>query len=101
MGIRRSDPVLLIARRAAAVAGVLVLASCASVPEVCQPVDAQIWVFLEPPVVEFGETGAKAWHLTASASRYVRGRIYVPEEDSDYSEEGMASLVMAMISTAG
>jgi len=55
MGIRRSDPVLLIARRAAAVAACLVLASCASSGKFASRVDPKYGVSSSPRVVEFGE----------------------------------------------
>src|SRR6266849_5313541 len=54
MGIRRSDPVSLVARGAIAAGACLVLANCAS-------------------------------------SGKLAGRVYVPEEDTDYREEGLAS----------
>src|SRR3982075_1066144 len=92
MGIRRSDPVLLIARRAAAVAACLVLASCASSGKFASRVDPKYGVSSSPRVVEFGEPVPKGGGTYRVGKPYtVGGRIYVPEEDTDYREEGMAS----------
>src|SRR6266849_277630 len=92
MGIRRSDPVLLIARRAAAVAACLVLANCASSGKFASRVDPKYGVSSSPRVVEFGEPVPKGGGTYRIGKPYtVGGRIYVPEEDTSYREEGMAS----------
>src|SRR5216684_2954706 len=92
MGIRRSDPVLLIARRAAAVAACLVLANCASSGKFASRVDPKYGVSSSPRVVEFGEPVPKGGGTYRVGKPYtVGGRIYVPEEDTNYREEGMAS----------
>src|ERR1700682_180784 len=92
MGIRRSDPVLLIARRAAAVAACLALANCASSGKFASRVDPKYGVSSSPRVVELGEPVPKGGGTYRVGKPYtVGGRIYVPEEDTNYREEGMAS----------
>src|SRR6202045_1912316 len=92
MGIRRSDPVLLIARRAAAVAAFLALASCASSGKFASRVDPKYGVSSSPRVVELGEPVPKGGGTYRIGKPYtVAGRIYVPEEDTNYRQEGMAS----------
>src|SRR5450432_1698708 len=92
MGIRRSHRVLLIARRAAAVAACLVLANCASSGKFASRVDPRYGVSSSPRVVEFGEPVPKGGGTYRVGKPYtVGGRIYVPEEDTNYREEGMAS----------
>src|ERR1700730_2731541 len=92
MGIRRSDPVLLIARRAAAVAACLALANCASSDKFASRVDPKYGVSSSPRVVELGEPVPKGGGTYRVGKPYtVAGRIYVPEEDANYRQEGMAS----------
>src|ERR1700730_7010865 len=92
MGIRRSDPVLLIARRAAAVAACLALANCASSGKFASRVDPKYGVSSSPRVVELGEPVPKGGGTYRVGKPYtVAGRIYVPEEDTNYRQEGMAS----------
>src|SRR5450432_4431706 len=92
MGIRRSHRVLLIARRAAAVAACLVLANCASSGKFASRVDPRYGVSSSPRVVEFGEPVPKGGGTYRVGKPYtVAGRIYVPEEDTNYRQEGMAS----------
>src|SRR3981081_2345219 len=92
MGIRRSDPVLLIARRAAAVAACLVLANCASSGKFASRVDPKYGVSSSPRVVAFGEPVPKGGGTYRVGKPYtVAGRVYVPEEDTSYREEGLAS----------
>src|ERR1700736_4497453 len=92
MGIRGSDPVLLIARRAAAVAACLVLANCASSGKFASRVDPKYGVSTSPRVVELGEPVPKGGGTYRVSKPYtVGGRIYVPEEDTDYRAEGLAS----------
>src|SRR5450631_3958429 len=92
MGIRRSHRVLLIARRAAAVAACLVLANCASSGKFASRVDPKYGVSSSPRVVAFGEPVPKGGGTYRVGKPYtVAGRIYVPEEDTSYREEGMAS----------
>jgi rare lipoprotein A len=91
MGIRRSDPVFRAARGAAAVATCLVLANCAS-GGLSSRVDPKYGVSSSPRVVAFGEPVPKGGGTYRVGKPYtVAGRVYVPEEDVNYREEGLAS----------
>ncbi|MGD0849883.1 septal ring lytic transglycosylase RlpA family protein [Bradyrhizobium sp.] len=91
MGIRRSDPVFRAARGAAAVATCLVLANCAS-SGLSSRVDPKYGVSSSPRVVAFGEPVPKGGGTYRVGKPYtVAGRVYVPEEDVNYREEGLAS----------
>jgi rare lipoprotein A len=91
MGIRRSDPVFRAARGAAAVATCLVLANCAS-GSLSSRVDPKYGVSSSPRVVAFGEPVPKGGGTYRVGKPYtVAGRVYVPEEDVNYREEGLAS----------
>src|SRR5437016_13971407 len=91
MGIRRSDPVLL-ARSVAAVATCLVLANCASSGKFASRVDPKYGVSSSPRVVAFGEPVPKGGGTYRVGKAYmVAGRVYVPEEDTNYRAEGLAS----------
>src|SRR3979490_2880074 len=92
MGIRRSDSVILMARSAAAVAACLVLANCASSDKFASRVDPKYGASSSPRVVAFGEPVPKGGGTYRVGKPYtVAGRVYVPEEDTEYREEGMAS----------
>src|ERR1700716_2138282 len=92
MGIRRSDPILRTARGVAAVAACLALANCASSDKFASRVDPKYGVSSSPRVVAFGEPVPKGGGTYRIGKPYtVGGRIYVPEEDTSYREEGMAS----------
>ena len=92
MGIRQSDPVVRAARSVAAVAACLVLANCASSGKFASRVDPKYGVSSSPRVVAFGEPVPKGGGTYRVGKPYtVGGRIYVPEEDPTYREEGMAS----------
>ena len=92
MGIRRSDPVVRAARSVAAVAACLVLANCASSGKFASRVDPKYGVSSSPRVVAFGEPVPKGGGTYRVGKPYtVGGRIYVPEEDPTYREEGLAS----------
>jgi len=91
MGIRRSDPVFRAARGAAAVATCLFLANCAS-GSLSSRVDPKYGVSSSPRVVAFGEPVPKGGGTYRVGKPYtVAGRVYVPEEDVNYREEGLAS----------
>jgi rare lipoprotein A len=91
MGIRRPEFVLM-ARGAAAVAACLVLANCASSGKFASRVDPKYGVSSSPRVVAFGEPVPKGGGTYRVGKPYtVAGRVYVPEEDTSYREEGMAS----------
>src|SRR5450755_3063095 len=92
MGIRRSEQVILMARGAAAVAACLVLANCASSGKFASRVDPKYGVSSSPRVVAFGEPVPKGGGTYRGGKPYtVGGRVYVPEEDTEYREEGLAS----------
>jgi rare lipoprotein A len=92
MGIRRSDPVIRVARSAATVAACLVLANCASSGKFASRVDPKYGVSSSPRVVAFGEPVPKGGGTYRIGKPYtVAGRVYVPEEDTGYREEGLAS----------
>src|ERR1700730_10324145 len=92
MGIRRSDPVFRAARGVAAVATCLVLANCASSGKFASRVDPRYGVSSSPRVVAFGEPVPKGGGTYRVGKPYVvGGRVYVPEEDVNYREEGLAS----------
>src|ERR1700721_3545387 len=91
MGIRRSDPVFRAARGVAAVATCLVLANCASSGKFASQVDPKYGVSSSPRVVAFGEPVPKGGGTYRVGKPYVvAGRVYVPEEDVNYREEGLA-----------
>src|SRR5919201_5694076 len=92
MGIRRLDPIILMVRSAVAVATCLVLANCASSDKFAKRIDPKYGVSSSPRVVAFGEPVPKGGGTYRIGKPYaVAGRIYVPEEDPNYRDEGMAS----------
>jgi rare lipoprotein A len=92
MGIRRPDQIVLMARGAAAVAACLVLANCASSGKFASRVDPKYGVSSSPRVVAFGEPVPKGGGVYRIGKPYtVAGRVYVPEEDVNYREDGLAS----------
>src|SRR5271155_690467 len=92
MGIRAADPVLRAARGAAALAACLVLANCASSNQFASRVDPKYGVSTSPRVVAFGDPVPKGGGTYRVGKPYtVAGRVYVPEEDVNYREEGLAS----------
>src|SRR3981189_3476944 len=92
MGIRRSYPVVRAARSVAAVAACLVLANCASSGKFASRVDPKYGVSSSPRVVALGDPVPKGGGTYRVGKPYtVGGRVYVPEEDPNYREDGMAS----------
>src|SRR5207248_1296174 len=92
MGILGSAPLVLTARGAAIAAACLMLANCASSNKFASRVDPKYGVSSSPRVVEFGEPVPKGGGTYRVGKPYiVAGRIYVPEEDVNYREEGTAS----------
>src|ERR1700687_431563 len=92
MGIRLTYPIVLMARNAAIVAACLALANCASSGKFASRVDPKYGVFSSPRVVAFGEPVPKGGGTYRVGKPYtVAGRVYVPEEDASYREEGLAS----------
>ena len=73
-------------------AACLVLANCASSGKFASRVDPKYGVSSSPRVVAFGEPVPKGGGTYRVGKPYtVAGRVYVPEEDTSYREEGMAS----------
>jgi rare lipoprotein A len=92
MGIRRSDPVVRVARGVAAVVACLALANCASSDKFAKRVDPKYGVSSSPRVVGLGDPVPKGGGTYRVGKPYtVAGRVYVPEEDPNYRAEGMAS----------
>jgi rare lipoprotein A len=92
MGIRRPNQIVMRARGVAAVAACLVLANCASSGKFAGRVDPRYGVSSSPRVVAFGEPVPKGGGTYRVGKPYVvGGRLYVPEEDTNYREEGLAS----------
>ena len=80
------------ARGAIAAGACLVLANCASSDEFASRVDPKYGVSSSPRVVGFGEPVPKGGGTYRIGKPYtVAGRAYVPEEDTAYREEGLAS----------
>ena len=80
------------ARGAVAAAACLVLANCASSGKFAGRIDPKYGVSSSSRVVEFGEPVPKGGGTYRVGKPYtVAGRIYVPEEDVNYREEGLAS----------
>src|SRR4051794_31356859 len=92
MGIRRSHSMARVARSAAAVTACFVLANCASSDKFAGRLDPRYGVSSSPRVVAFGDPVPKGGGTYRVGKPYtVAGRVYVPEEDMNYREEGMAS----------
>jgi rare lipoprotein A len=92
MGIRAADPVLRATRGVAAFAVCLALANCASSNQFANRVDPKYGVSTSPRVVAFGDPVPKGGGTYRVGKPYtVAGRVYVPEEDVNYREEGLAS----------
>jgi rare lipoprotein A len=83
---------VLMARGAAAVAACLMLANCASSGKFASRVDPKYGVSSSPRVVNLGDPVPKGGGTYRVGKPYVvAGRVYVPEEDPSYREEGLAS----------
>ncbi len=92
MGIRALDPVIRGARGVTVAAMCLALANCASSGKFAGRVDPKYGVSTSPRVVAFGDPVPKGGGTYRVGKPYtVAGRIYVPEEDINYREEGLAS----------
>jgi rare lipoprotein A len=80
------------ARGVAAALACLALANCASSGKFANRVDPRYGVSASPRVVAFGEPVPKGGGTYRVGKPYVvGGRVYVPEEDVNYHEEGLAS----------
>src|SRR6267154_2853876 len=92
MGIRQPKSMVRMARGIAAMAACLVLANCASSNKFASRVDPRYGVSSSPRVVAFGDPVPKGGGTYRVGKPYlVAGRVYVPEEDTSYREEGLAS----------
>jgi rare lipoprotein A len=91
MGTRRSDQALSAARGFAAVGICLVLANCSS-SGIGSNVDPKYGVSSSPRVVALGDPVPKGGGTYRVGKPYmVAGRVYIPEENLNYREEGLAS----------
>jgi len=92
MGNRQPDSVIKAARNAAAVAACLLVANCASSSKFAGRVDPKYGVSSSPRVVELGDPVPKGGGTYRVGKPYtVAGRVYVPEEDVNYQQDGVAS----------
>jgi len=92
MGIGQTDPAERAARAAVAVLACLMVANCASSNKFASKVDPKYGVSSSPRVVGFGEPVPKGGGVYRIGKPYtVAGKTYVPEEDTNYRAEGMAS----------
>ncbi|MGC2775496.1 MAG: septal ring lytic transglycosylase RlpA family protein [Bradyrhizobium sp.] len=92
MGIGQTDPVERAARGAVAIFACLMVANCASSDKFASKVDPKYGVSSSPRVVGFGEPVPKGGGVYRIGKPYtVAGKVYVPEEDTNYRAEGMAS----------
>ncbi len=73
-------------------AACLLVANCASSNKFASRVDPKYGVSSSPRIVEFGEPVPKGGGTYRVGKPYtVAGRVYVPEEDTNYHQEGLAS----------
>ena len=80
------------ARGAIAAGTCLIVANCASSGKFASRVDPKYGVSSSPRVVAFGEPVPKGGGTYRVGKPYtVAGRVYVPEEDTEYREDGLAS----------
>ncbi len=92
MGIQRLDSAVRAARGVAVLGVCLALANCASSGKFASRVDPKYGVSSSPRVVAYGEPVPKGGGTYRVGKPYtVGGRVYVPEEDVNYREEGIAS----------
>jgi peptidoglycan lytic transglycosylase len=91
MGIRREYPIFGAARAFAAASLCLFLANCSS-SSLLNHVDPKYGVSSSPRVIALGDPVPKGGGTYRVGKPYtVAGRLYVPEEDVHYREEGLAS----------
>jgi rare lipoprotein A len=92
MGTRRSQPILGAVRSAVALVACLVVANCASSSNFAGRIDPKYGVSSSPRVVADGDPVPKGGGTYRVGKPYVvGGRVYVPEEDANYRQEGLAS----------
>jgi rare lipoprotein A len=92
MGIQRLDSAIRAARGVAVLGACLALANCASSGKFASRVDPKYGVSSSPRVVAYGDPVPKGGGTYRVGKPYmVAGRMYVPEEDVNYREDGLAS----------
>jgi rare lipoprotein A len=92
MGILRSDSAARAVHGAVVATVCLTLANCASSDKFASRIDPKYGVSSSPRVVADGESVPKGGGTYRVGKPYVvAGRLYVPEEDVNYREEGLAS----------
>jgi len=92
MGIQRLDSAGRAARGLALVGACLALANCASSGKFAGQIDPKYGVSSSPRVVAYGDPVPKGGGTYRVGKPYtVAGKVYVPEEDTDYRQEGLAS----------
>jgi rare lipoprotein A len=92
MGMQLSLEVGAVARVVAAAGTCLILANCASSDKLSSRVDPKYGVSSSPRVVAFGEPVPRGGGTYRIGKPYtVGGRTYVPEENTRYRAEGLAS----------
>src|ERR1700756_232504 len=92
MGILRLDSAVRAARGVAILGACLALANCASSGKFASRVDPRYGVSSSPRVVAYGDPVPKGGGTYRVGKPYtVGGRVYVPEEDTSYRAEGLAS----------
>lgn len=86
------DTIRILARPAAILAGCMLVAGCGSSSKLARMVDPNYGVASSPRVVDAGQPVPKGGGVYRVGKPYtVAGRQYVPEEDPNYSAEGLAS----------
>lgn len=92
MGILKAEQVRQTARIAAVASACIVLANCAASDKFANRVDPKYGVSSSPRVVDFGDPIPKGGGTYRVGKPYmVGGRQYVPEENTNYRAEGLAS----------
>ena len=92
MGTISGDTLCRAARFAAVATACLTLAQCGSASKLTNKLDPKYGVSASPRVVQSGEAVPRGGGTFRVGRPYtVAGRMYVPEEDRDYSAEGLAS----------
>ena len=92
MGKIRGEQICRAARFAAVASACLTLANCGSASKLTNKLDPKYGVSASPRLVESGEPVPKGGGTYRVGRPYtVGGRMYVPEEDRNYSATGLAS----------
>src|SRR6201987_865464 len=92
MGILRLDSAVRAARGVAILGACRAMHNCASPGKCPSRVDLRYGVSSSPRVVAYGDPVPKGGGTYRVGKPYVvAGRVYVPEENANYREEGLAS----------